>query len=113
RLPTSRALQRAGPQVRPLLGRGVVREPSVTENRRRRRWDLNPRGPCEPTRSPGAPIRPLSHSSGGRFYGRGSPTWRRGWDLNPRDPFRGLALFENARFGHSRTSPAPIISEAS
>jgi hypothetical protein len=81
----------------------------------RRRWDLNPRDPCEPTRSPGAPIRPLSHSSGGdstwRPVGRRrcGCCWRRGWDLNPRDPFRGLALFENARFGHSRTSPARII----
>ncbi len=30
--------------------------------------------------------------------------WRRGWDSNPRSPM-GTAVFETARFGHSRTSP--------
>ncbi len=62
----------------------------------RRGWDSNPRSPCDDTRSPGVPDRPLQHLSQGQ---------RRGWDSNPRSR-KARPLFESGSINHSDTSPS-------
>jgi hypothetical protein len=77
----------------------------------RREWDSNPRSPCDDTRFPGAPNRPLWHLSiKVRTGADGTQTWTAPYrsgegGIRTHDEVAPILVFETSALSRSATSP--------